>query len=554
MPDMLKPLAPLSRNVTTPEFRQEISQLCQDLVKPDFAIPPGTDKRLAEALLSREISRTMLVPACISLLKSNAQVVSFFDHAWSRNEPALDALLSDGTLVSFLNSSLMQALLMTSPLPDLAVERLLTHVRRRLLDCALDPDWYFNAATHQTATALSVHTFLTEYIFFESEDERQKVEQLCARLDNVPADALDPFDVAIAGCYRSLGSYAFGSRLRQAPWFTSDPALQMVARVQVDEPTREKELIHTLSTITEIKDNISHLVRSLYEENPYPHWISYIRNDAVSAQTILRHVCKDFDETAFGSSETISILAAGCGTGLTTIEDAVLFDGAEILAVDLSLASLAFAKRCVEGMQLGSIEFSQADILELPKWGRTFDYIASTGVLHHMKDPIEGLRALADVCRPGGVLRIGLYSAASRRNLSFAMDFVRTQTDGVSLDGIQKTRQALIDHAHQTGVCDQKFVSLFSTLDFYTTSMCRDLLFHVQEIDFTIPMIEKALNDLGLRFCGFVDIFGKRLKPYCAFAPHDPKGLDLNSWANYEAGNPDTFSSMYDFMVQKPTH
>ena len=552
MPDLLKPLAPLSHNITTPEFRQEISLLCQNLMTPGFAIPSGSDKRLADALLGREISRTMLVPACMNVLKSNAQVVSFLDHAWTRNEPALDGLLADGTLVSFLNSSLMQALLMTSPIPNLAVERLLTHVRRRLLDCALDPDWHSNTATHQCATALSVHAFLTEYIFFESENEHQKVEQLCAKLDSTPTDALDPFDVAIAGCYRSLGSREFGSRVSQAPRLVSDPAMQMLARIQIVEPARERQLIDTINTVTEIKEETSHLVRSLYEENPYPRWTSFTRNDAVSHLVILRNACMDFDESVFGSSGTISILVAGCGTGLTAIEVAALFEGAQIQAVDLSLASLAFAKRCAEEMQLGSIEFSQADILELPKWVQTFDYIESTGVLHHMKDPIEGLRALVDVCRPGGVLRIGLYSAASRRNLSSAVDFMRTQSDGMSLSGIQAARQTLINFAHQTGECDDRFISLFSTLDFYTTSMCRDLLFHVHEIDFTIPMIEKAVNDLGLRFCGFVDVDGERLKSYSVFAPHDPNGLDLKSRAKYEAENPDAFSSMYDFMVQKP--
>ena len=230
----------------------------------------------------------------------------------------------------------------------------------------------------------------------------------------------------------------------------------------------------------------------------------------------------------------------------------MLWQGAETKAVDLSRSSLAFAQRCAEDMQLTSIEFSQADILELPAWNRSFDYISSTGVLHHMKDPIQGMKALVDVCRPGGVLRIGLYSEASRRSLTSAVAFMKLQNDGATTDGIRQARQALIDHAHLDGTCQEHFVSLFRTLDFYTTSMCRDLLFHVHEVDFTIPMIEEALQNLGVRFCGFVDYEGRRLDSYRTFAPHDPDGLDLRSWAKYEAQNQDAFTSLYDFTVQKP--
>ena len=39
--------------------------------------------------------------------------------------------------------------------------------------------------------------------------------------------------------------------------------------------------------------------------------------------------------------------------------------------------------------------------------------------------------------------------------------------------------------------------------DFYSLSELRDLLFHVQEHRFTIPLIKDHLNKLGLKFCGF---------------------------------------------------
>lgn len=552
MPDVLKPLAPITQPVTTAQFQDEIAGLCKALTQEGATIPHGAPDKLARALLSREVGGPTLVSACMNVLRADSRVVHFLDLAWRKDTQALDHLLADGTLVSFLNTPLMQALLMTTPMPDLAMERLLTHVRHRLLDCTIDAAWFFNTATLQTASALAVHTFLTEYIFFESDEEKGRVDLLCRRLNEKPADALDPFDICVAGCYRPLSTQPFSHNVKDAPWFSSDPAMQMVARVHIDEPAQEQVYRNTLPTLTGVEDETSQKVRSLYEENPYPRWMSYIRNNSAPPLTVLRYACKGFDEEAFGSTDNISILAAGCGTGVTAIEDAILWDGSETQAIDLSRASLAFAKRCADELGLTSIDFSQADILELSNWGRSFDYISSTGVLHHMKDPIAGLRSLVSLCRPGGVMRLALYSGTSRRGLSVAADFVQSQNDGSTVEGIQAARQALIDHAHPGGVCDESFASLFTTIDFYTTSMCRDLLFHVHEVNFTLPEIQEAIRDLGLDFRGFIDVKKTRIGPYQSFAPEDSLGIDLASWAQYEAQNPDAFTSLYDFTVQKP--
>ena len=57
-----------------------------------------------------------------------------------------------------------------------------------------------------------------------------------------------------------------------------------------------------------------------------------------------------------------------------------------MLAVDLSLASLGYARRKSNALGLNNLT-RQADILELGRTGREFDVIESLGVLHHMADP-----------------------------------------------------------------------------------------------------------------------------------------------------------------------
>jgi hypothetical protein len=74
----------------------------------------------------------------------------------------------------------------------------------------------------------------------------------------------------------------------------------------------------------------------------------------------------------------------------------------------------------------------------------------------------------------------------------------------------------------------------------------------VQEVDFSIPMIESALKQLGLKFCGFFGVGDDAIQKYRTFAPHDLMCTDLASWEEFEIQNPGLFKGMYNFIVQKP--
>ena len=73
-------------------------------------------------------------------------------------------------------------------------------------------------------------------------------------------------------------------------------------------------------------------------------------------------------------------------------------------AVDLSLASLAYAQRKSNELSFTNIDYLQADILHLHQMGKEFDIIESAGVLHHMDEPMAGWRVLVDLLKPGGLM------------------------------------------------------------------------------------------------------------------------------------------------------
>src|SRR5262249_3248982 len=88
------------------------------------------------------------------------------------------------------------------------------------------------------------------------------------------------------------------------------------------------------------------------------------------------------------------------------------------------------------------------------------------------------------------------------------------------------------------------------SVDFFATSECRDMLFHVQEHRMTLPQIAAFLAKNDLTFVGFeldTAVNGR----YQARFPADRTMTDLDCWDTFEAENPTTFASMYQFWVQK---
>jgi SAM-dependent methyltransferase len=190
----------------------------------------------------------------------------------------------------------------------------------------------------------------------------------------------------------------------------------------VREPLEELQYRDSIPRLTAIEDDVSVLVRRQYEEHPYPRWV---RAASVPAPISLdEHLRNTFPSAPFrplGNSDGIDILVAGCGTGRHPIEVAQKYREARVLAVDLSLASLCYAKRKTPAPLASKIQYAQADILKLGSIDRTFDLIDASGVLHHLADPLAGWRALLSLLRPGGCMRVGLCAARVRCRASRRM-------------------------------------------------------------------------------------------------------------------------------------
>lgn len=155
-------------------------------------------------------------------------------------------------------------------------------------------------------------------------------------------------------------------------------------------------------------------VQDHYQNYPYPHYplIASVRRCDTYALN-LEALWSRFNCTA-PPSEAKRILIAGCGT-FAPYPWAVANPETPITALDLSERSLRRAHwhSILHGRR--NITYQCGDLLDQTIIDGTFGLIDSFGVLHHLDDPLAGLKSLEKRLMPGGILRIMLYSRYARR-------------------------------------------------------------------------------------------------------------------------------------------
>jgi SAM-dependent methyltransferase len=104
--------------------------------------------------------------------------------------------------------------------------------------------------------------------------------------------------------------------------------------------------------------------------------------------------------------EGSSVLEAGCGVGAQTITLAANSPQALITSIDVSEASLAEARKVLHAAGINNVTLRQADIFHLPFPPQSFDHVFVCFVLEHLVQPVEALRKLKDVLKPGGTITV----------------------------------------------------------------------------------------------------------------------------------------------------
>ena len=309
-----------------------------------------------------------------------------------------------------------------------------------------------------------------DYVYSLADGEADRAQHLRASLEQALASGQECpalWPVAV-GAYFPLHTLTDAQALLQRSWPQSVRALLVQ---QVEEPAEERRIAEAIPVLTEIDGEVSRAVRQQYEENPYPRWIK----PALPQQHTLL--------AGRQPGQIPDVLIAGCGTGLSAIDFAQQTPDARILAIDLSLASLGYAKRMARNSRLSPISNSPKPTS--PRRPRSAAVsISSTRPACCTISAIRGRAggALLSLLRPGGVMQVGLYSKLARQNVVAARALIAERGYRPIPEDIRRCREDIF--AAEDGSL-LKSASTFS--DFFTTNECRDLIFHVQEHRMTLP-------------------------------------------------------------------
>ncbi|MCC7305781.1 MAG: methyltransferase domain-containing protein [Alphaproteobacteria bacterium] len=392
------------------------------------------------------------------------------------------ALIKKTTVAPFKNEFFLEGLKRVLVF-DTGFEKFLTNLRRALLENAI--------VLPELAAALSRYCLATDYVFYVSGEEKKLLQT--------------EKDKDISACY-------------ELP----------------EDAGRELQQIRaSIKPLTPIENKISESVRAQYETFPYPRWEMYSK------------ALKSPELEGPLQDKPVTILVAGCGTGREAIELAATMPAGHVVAVDLSLSSLSYAVKKAKEFGIENIEFRQADILGLGVIEKKFDYIACSGVLHHMEDPFRGWQVISGLLKPGGLVRVALYSAIARKTIAKVRKVITEKGYGSDADEIRLFRR---DAEELLSAADYKNITAYR--DYYNLPECRDLLFHVQEHNHTLPEIKDMLAKLELEFLQF-HLPQKVIDDYRRRNPSDPQARNLDLWAKFENKNPDTFRIMYRFWCRK---
>jgi tetratricopeptide (TPR) repeat protein/SAM-dependent methyltransferase len=508
--------------------------------------PPGVRSLLLHALSEPWERPSDLAYAAASLVRLSPAVAACCERvaqAWPARLSA-ESLFGISGPAAILEDRLLRALLEAAPICDIGLERLLTAIRRVALDRALT-----NAASSVDenllafACALARQCFINEYIFDCTAEEVEQVARLRERLTAAiqsGAAVPPPWLVALAA-YTPLHAIEGADKLLEETW--PAPVMALLTQ-QVAEPRAEQSNRRAIARLTPIRDAVSLKVKGQYEQNPYPRWVKVA--PAGKPMSVAEYFGAWYGTNRrSGDADTVDMLVAGCGTGQSLVETAGHLKGVRILAVDLSTASLGYAMRQARAAGLDNVTFAEADILELGTLGRTFDIIEAGGVLHHLADPWAGWRVLLSLLRPDGFMRVGLYSKLARRHINAARALVAARAYPPTTEGIRRSRQEILSLPDDAPAKD---VALHS--DFFATSECRDVLFHAQEHQMTLPEIADFIGSNGAEFLAFM-LDEHILQQFKSSFPQDGALVDLALWHRFETDRPDTFAGMYQFWIRR---
>ncbi len=260
---------------------------------------------------------------------------------------------------------------------------------------------------------------------------------------------------------------------------------------------------------------ITRLVQQQYERFPYPDIDPDQDPRGWTASSAVDDICYRFWAGRKKPGE-LRILDAGCGTGSPVCQCKLRAPEAHVVAVDLSSTSLDRARK--RAARLGcEIEFHQLPLQRVGELGQTFDYIVTSGVLHHLPDPVEGLASLRSVLDPDGIISVMVYGTWGRVCVYALQAALRQACDPEKPieEHIRLARTLLLSTPPWYPVHRPSFSF---ELQPWNDGGIVDLLLHVQDLHYNVPRVYEWVRQVEMELVDWLTPYDYTPENYV----HDP--------------------------------
>ena len=238
------------------------------------------------------------------------------------------------------------------------------------------------------------------------------------------------------------------------------------------------------------------VVQDFYERYPYPPPVESLDAYRQRWRDLQRQRADHLlFEPARPWRDDPSILIAGCGTSQAA-RHAVRWPAARVTGIDFSATSV----RCTEALKhsnaLENLQVHQLPLERVAELGGSYDQIVCTGVLHHLPDPLAGLRALRSVLKPDGVMHLMVYAPYGRTGIYQLQEFCRRVGIAATDEGIADLVTALksLPPGHPLENL------LRQAPDFRNAAALADALLNPQDRAYSVPQLFDFLAQGGFSF------------------------------------------------------
>ena len=215
------------------------------------------------------------------------------------------------------------------------------------------------------------------------------------------------------------------------------------------------------------------------------------------------------------SSKRLDILIAGCGSDQAAIL-AKCNPNHNFVGIDLSENSLKHEKKLIQENKIDNLKLFRDDFRSV-KFKNKFDYIISSGVIHHLDDPGTGLKYFNENLKDEGVIYIMVYGDKK----SYATNQVKQLFKKLSLKQNQESISFVMNTVNRLNNLHPAkiFAETEIKQDLSHPSGVVDFFLHKKENFFSIKELVKLLNKNKLIIKNFAN---GRVKPLTKFFTNAP--------------------------------